>query len=262
MKCFSDCPTAALVALLLTGLVGAGLAQGPAPLIRYGGMHEALAKGEHQARVRVAELLEQEHLFAVGALEGLAGEITILDSVVYATTLTDEDQPLALDGAQAAATMLVGQAVPHWTRLPIADGVAPDRFDDTVRDAANGQGLDVSTPFLFVIEGMLTDVRLHVIHGACPVHARMNKLELAAERRPYELEIETLRGTVVGVYATDAVGKLTHPATSTHAHLIYVDEKTGEQITGHLERVGVAPGASLSVPSISAESSDERSRPR
>ena len=246
-----------LAAICLVAVVGTGFAQESTPLIHYGGMHETLAKGQHQARVHMGELDDHEHLYAIGALEGLAGEVTILDSVVFATTVTPQGQPRPLDGERVAATMLVGQSVARWTTLPIPEGVTPERFDDVIRNSAIAHDIDPATPFMFVVEGTFTDVRLHVLHGACPVHARINKLELAAEQRPYELEIATLRGTMVGVYAADAVGKLTHPATSTHAHLVYVDDVTGERITGHLERVGVGPGATLRIPDVAAPKSDE-----
>jgi alpha-acetolactate decarboxylase len=211
-------------------------------------MHETLAKGDFQARVDLADLLDQEQFYAVGAVAGLQGEITILDSAAYATSVTPDRRLDPLDGPATAATLLVGQTVPRWSGVTIDVEVTADDFDHVIHDAAAGQGVDTSMPFMFIVEGEMIDVRLHVINGACPVHARMKKLEIPDDRQPFEHESGRLRGTVVGVYAPDAVGKLTHPATSVHAHLIYVDETTGEQVTGHLERIGIAAGATVKVP--------------
>jgi hypothetical protein len=212
-------------------------------------MHETLAKGKHQARVRLADLLAAEHFYGVGAIEGLRGEITILDSAAFATAAASEDGLDSLDASTQAATLLVGQSVPRWTDIALQDAVTPEGFDDVIRDSAVGRGLDPVQPFMFLVEGDLIDVRLHVIDGACPVHARMQKLETPPDRHPYELNATRLRGTVVGVYAPDAVGKLTHPDTSTHAHLIFTDPKTGKRVTGHLERAGISGGATVKVPS-------------
>jgi hypothetical protein len=55
----------------------------------------------------------------------------------------------------------------------------------------------------------------------------------------------------VGVFAADSVGELTHPATSTHVHLIFEERDTGRLVTGHLERVGLAAGAVLKLPKSS-----------
>lgn len=57
-----------------------------------------------------------------------------------------------------------------------------------------------------------------------------------------------MSGTLVGVYAADSVGRLAHPATKTHTHLIYTDPATGERVTGQVERVGLAKGAALKLP--------------
>jgi hypothetical protein len=76
----------------------------------------------------------------------------------------------------------------------------------------------------------------------------MKKLDIDEGNRPFVLQAETMNGALIGVHAADAVGKLTHPATSTHAHLVYVDEETGERVTGHIERIGLAKDAVLKLP--------------
>ncbi|MCB9464207.1 MAG: acetolactate decarboxylase [Candidatus Eisenbacteria bacterium] len=236
--------------LALAFLVVPSLADSPPPLIQYGGMRLALAQGQNEARISLSDAVAIEHFFGVGAMAGLEGEITILDSHAFATTYGDRGSLVAADPSGVSATILVGQSVAAWSETVLEASVSPAKFDQTIREAAQASGLDPATPFAFVIEGDVTDVRLHVIHGACPVHARMNKLEIPADQAPYELEVDRISGTVVGIYAEDAVGKLTHPATSTHAHLIFVDSESGEQLTAHLEKVGIAEGARIRVPRV------------
>ena len=103
---------------------------------------------------------------------------------------------------------------------------------------------------MFSLDGEFTRVRLHIINGACPMHARLKKLELSKDRQPFEAQIPRVQGTLLGVYAKDSVGKLTHPGTSTHIHLKYVDESTGATITGHLEQIGLSAGAVLYLPLV------------
>jgi hypothetical protein len=181
-------------------------------------------------------------------LEGLKGEITVLDSVAVVTCVTPDGGPQAVAASDAKATLMVGQSVERWTRQALAEAVSHERFDETIGARAGGAGLETADPFVFVVEGTFADVRLHVINGACPIHARINKLEIAEGERPFELDVKNVSGTLVGVYAADAVGRLTHPATKTHTHLIYTDPATGERVTGHVERVGLAKGAVLKLP--------------
>ena len=220
-------------------------------MIRYGGMHETIGQQQHQGRVELEQVVRMPHFYGVGAMEGLDGEITIEDSKPILTSVTPDGQPLPVALENVKAALLVGQSVRGWTPIELIEDVPHRRFDDAVADAALRQGFDsedLARPFMFVIEGQFKDVRLHVINGACPLHARMHKIELRPEDRPFELEAETLDGTLVGVYAADSVGALTHPATSVHVHLIYTDPNTGKQVTGHVERIGVVSGAILKLP--------------
>ncbi len=240
-------PALALVtALALAGCQSAQALQ-QAELLRYGGMHETIGLKQHHGRVALSEVLDRPSFFGVGALEGLEGEITILDSAAVVTSVGPDGglEPRTPAGLQA--TLLVGRSISEWTTTTLEAAVSPDRLDAAIA-AAGGVGLDPAAPFMFVVEGALTDVRLHVINGACPVHARMKKLTLGEDERPFELEAAALTGTVVGVYAARSAGELTHPATGVHAHLIWADEATGQRVTGHLERFGLAPGAVVRLP--------------
>jgi len=239
-------------------LVGAGLAlvaipgiaqeSGDVALVQYGTMHEAIGQQHHQGRVGLSTLVNRPHFFGIAALEGLQGEITVFDSDVTITGVAAEGNLEPIRGDDLQATLLAGAYVPAWTEYKLEDDIAPAGFDEMVRDAATRSGVDVFKPFVFTIDGEFHDIRLHVIHGACPIHARMNKIQLAKEQMPFEGEFETIRGRLVGIYASDAVGKLTHPDTSTHVHLLFRDEASGENVTGHLERVGLAKDAVLRFP--------------
>lgn len=244
--------SAILSIIVLSTLGGTALAQtaSDGSIVRYGTMHEAIGEQQHQGRVRLSDLTKQPHFYAVAALEGLAGEVTIDDGKVVITGVDDAGQLRSLDDADGKrqATMLVGASVQSWDSQTIPSNVAPEDFDEFIADAASKAGMDLSKPFLFTIEGNFTNVRLHVIHGACPIHARMQKTELPTETRPFESDMEKVTGKIIGVFAKDAVGKLTHPATSTHMHLLFEDAKTGTRVTGHLEKVGLAKGAVLSLP--------------
>ncbi len=57
--------------------------------------------------------------------------------------------------------------------------------------------------------------------------------------------IKAIRCRRACIFSLTAVAMLTHPATSVHAHLIWDDPLTGQRLTGHLERFGLAPGAVL-----------------
>jgi len=77
----------------------------------------------------------------------------------------------------------------------------------------------------FKLQGKIKNIRLDVLNGACPVHARMNKLKLPAEKTPYKGNFKELSVTIVGIYAKDSVGKLTHPDTSIYTQYCLQKQK-------------------------------------
>ena len=99
-----------------------------------------------------------------------------------------------------------------------------------------------------MVEGDFGDARIHVINGACPVHARIKNTTVSKDKQPYEASLASVAGRLVGVYAKDAVGDLTQPATSVHAHLVFRDEESGDLLTAHTEQIGLRAGAVLSFP--------------
>jgi hypothetical protein len=101
---------------------------------------------------------------------------------------------------------------------------------------------------MFMLRGSFSDIHLHVINGACPVHARVRQIEIPESKRPFDTTIASLSGEVVGIFALDAAGKLTHPATSTHKHLVYRAYANAETLNGHVESMSVKRGTKLLLP--------------
>lgn len=240
-----------IAGLLAGGTVAAEDSDAPSgSLLQYGTMHEAIGQKQDQGRVRFSELIKRPHFYGVAALAGLQGEATIWDGNVTVTTVDEHGHLLASKGvsSEQQATMLVGAYVPSWTQHEETKPVTADALDAFIESTAKQAGVNLEKPFLFTIEGDFSDVDLHVINGACPVHARMKKIELSEEQKPFEAQMSEISGKVVGIFAKDAVGKLTHPATSTHLHLLYTDPETGKRVTGHLEKIGLQKGAMLRLP--------------
>ncbi len=218
-------------------------------LIQYGNMHETLAMKKFAGRVVLADLLKKPNFFAVGALEGLMGEVTIIDGKVVATEVDSNGQAKPVEGPleKRQATLLLGSYITEWSQIRITTDMSRPEFEAFITAAIAKSDLNPQEPIVFRVSGILNHARMHVIHGACPLHARMNKINLAKESQPYEHTLHKVDATVVAVFAKDAVGKITHPDTQIHAHLVH-KVSAGQAITGHLEDFSVGSGASLWLP--------------
>jgi alpha-acetolactate decarboxylase len=217
-------------------------------IVQYGTMHEAIGQQQHHGRVSLSELAKPG-FYGVAALERLAGEVTIHDGQLTVTTVGARGPRSIGDSSEnLEATLLVGARVPSWKESEVNREVEAVDFDKAIAAAAAAAGIDTSRPFVFTARGEFIDLDYHVINGACPMHARLKKIELTPEQSPFEGRLDSVRGTLVGVFAKSAVGELTHPGTSTHAHVIFRDVATGETLTGHVESVGLKPGTVLGLP--------------
>jgi alpha-acetolactate decarboxylase len=219
-------------------------------LVQYGKMHEVIGMQRHEGRVSLADLIQRPHFYGVGALAGLRGEISIIDGVPTVTEVIDPAHAKAVnaDADQRQATMLIGAYVDSWTESVIDRDLNDSELDDWISSEIERLGGDVNQPTIFMVDGSFNTVHLHVINGACPVHARIRQLTIPEEQLPFDATLENVSGQVVGVFAIDAAGKLTHPATRTHKHLVYRDVITGERLNGHVESITVIRGARLLLP--------------
>lgn len=232
------------------GIASCAATEEPAPagawrgdIERWGTLREALRNGQDQARVAVADVA-REDVYALGALEGLRGEITVIDGEVWISA-GDVQRPLTTRGpTQARATVLFAAEVREWRAIVVEEDVDPSELDLYIADQARVAGLDPSRPFPFVVEGELRHVSLHVLAGECPLRARMLGQELASP--PYRLHCASTAGRLVGLYAADSAGILCHMGSRTHVHVLL--ERDGG-LTGHVETVGLAAGAVLRLPS-------------
>lgn len=231
-----------LVLLLLTACSGH-----PPRVAQFGATREVLRGGQSQPRVHLAEFVTPNTI-AVGALAGLEGEITVLDGQTWvarrdglALTVTGP----APDPADHA-TLLTAAKVGAWqTEEVISTNPTPDHAPDAfIEWAARASGIDTTKPFPFTITADFDTLDLHVIHGACPIA----NPDLPPESRPWRWSAAgtPVHATIVGFYAPDAAGVMTHHGTAIHAHAII--GRDGEIITGHVERFTLPTHATLGLP--------------
>ncbi|MHC5001600.1 MAG: acetolactate decarboxylase [Planctomycetota bacterium] len=232
-----------LASATIAGLCGCTAPQ--SDVRQVGAMREVVRDGRTEPRIRVADAVSGPGTVAVGALAGLDGEITIVDGDVWVARVDGDDLHItgpAPNGTDQA-TLLTLADVTDWRSVVIDRAAAGSALETVIEQAARGQGIDTARPFAFVIDGRLDGLDVHVINGFCP--AGTVRAEGSAD--PWRWTSATpLDATVVGFFAPDAAGVMTHHGTSIHAHAIATVD--GRMITGHVDRMAVAPGARLRLP--------------
>lgn len=240
-------PTLTLGCALVLGSTW-GCAQRTVKVRQYGEMHKVLSGGAAAAKphVTLAQAMKEPHAYGVGALPGLEGEITVLDGKAYIAR--SHAGGIRVDGPETrptdSAAMLTVAHVDKWNVFKTNKALDQQGLEKFIAKCARLDGLDVEKPFPFVLQGKVTDLATHVLNGACPMRPGA---KLAADEQPWRYQSNRpMQAKIVGFYAADAVGKLTHAGTSVHAHALF--DFHGVTTTAHVERMAVAPGATLRLP--------------
>jgi len=192
--------------------------------------------------------LAAPHAYAVGAIKGGKGEITVIDSEIWLAYGKDglgKIQRRIPEGEQAA--LRVTAEVRNWKKFVVPKKMSESELYDFILDQAERYGLNTKKPFPFLIEGPLQDVRWHVINGPNPEftgHFRGHGGE--APFIQLKEHIEQTSGVIIGFYSANVQGVFTHPGESWHLHILIRDKEKA----GHVDEVVVGKGAVIKLPEI------------
>ena len=235
------------------GREGAGPGTAGVPEVEtFGTIAQLVRDHDAGAKVDLASVTRRPHAYAVGSLENLRGEITIVDGEVWLS------YPPARPGAavrvvktaggnEAAAFLVATHADERadWTAIDLPDGLAS-------RDAAarlarwareRGLGGPDGRPVPFRLDGELTSLTLAIVDGRLVPPGPGTEESM---KRAQVIETHArARGTLVGFCSFAPAGStFTIPGQPCHVHAVLPEERA----TGHAQDFVVAPGATLWMP--------------
>jgi acetolactate decarboxylase len=204
----------------------------------FGELRKIMHQGQTGPVFRVRDANAAPHAFAIGALSGLRGEVTILDGETWLAYPDGAHARVLRDpGTSEEATLFVLARVPAWRAVGVAARVPFDRLDDFIEETAAASGIDVSKPFPVRIEGPLVFARWHVVDGS-----RMGTGDSSHAdhvRTAVTGRLEGVDAQLVGFFARSAQGVYTHVGQRTHFHLI----DRASDTMGHVDEVEIGAGA-------------------
>jgi acetolactate decarboxylase len=214
----------------------------------YGSLYEVMHEGVTGNVVSLDRWKGVRDLYAVGALEGLRGEVTVVGGVAVASYPEGQGVRTArgLEVAREEACLLVAARVPAWRRDAIDRPIGSlDDLTALLAERADKHGLDPDEPFPFLLVGPVQRLDLHVIDGArLPEGASGHEAHLAASvRKTYEAGETTL----VGFYSKKHETVFTHQGERLHVHALVPGDLKPE-VTGHVDGLKLGKGALLSLP--------------
>jgi acetolactate decarboxylase len=180
------------------------------------------------------------HLYGLGPLEDLRGEVSIFAGVPSIARI-ERDAVVTAASWRARACFLVWAQVPAWSeRAPAAALAGLDEVEREVVALVGDAGLDPERPLPFRVRAIALQATFHVLDKRDGLPHNPERHEQAKVRRTLEHAAVEL----IGFYSRQHRGTFTPSESNLHVHLRTVDDR----ISGHLERIRLAPAARIAVP--------------
>jgi acetolactate decarboxylase len=210
-----------------------------------GSQREAMMMGKREALLDLQTLKGRPHLYGLGPLEWLGGEVTIADARPSVARIDSDRHIHVTETYDAGVAFFVWAEVPAWDTTPVPSDVTNLRqLERFVGEAGKRNGLTQAFPFL--ISGAAESVGFHVGNGKPDSPAGMESVMASAVS-------STLRkqpGTYVGFWSNQHHGIFTHMDQDIHVHLQTPDNT----ISGHVDTLELGGQMQLALPKSSSVS--------
>jgi acetolactate decarboxylase len=205
-------------------------------VVKWTGEMKATHAGDLSAHIKLESLQSLPHLYAVGPLEGMKGEISIFDSTPSIATVADQSVSTTKAWNHAAPFLVYAQ-VSQWSRVKIPASVTTTTELETfIVETAKKQGVDTVLPFPFKINCAPAALKYHVVaNDGYPQQNNFSRVSFTIEDKPVE---------IVGFYSEKHQGVFTQHGSNTHMHVKSADGKT----SGHIDELKLKGDAELFLP--------------
>lgn len=202
-----------------------------------GDLHSIMMKNQTGASIDLHDLQPGNDLHALGAVEGLDGEILIMNGEAMITK-TKADSFAVYRNFEDKAALLVYTHVSQWQETDIPEPMNLEQLEDFI--AQVGERNNLAEPIAFKIKGTASHIEWHIINGKQMKDGQLHNHQASGYRKlQADIEVEAL-----GFFSKNHQGVFTHQGQFTHIHF-----KTGDNTTsGHVDDLSLERNSTLFIP--------------
>jgi len=206
-----------------------------------GAQRETIMNGKLAAALDLKTLADHPHLYGLGPIEQLRGEVTIVDCRPALARVAADGTVNVTRSFDAGVPFFVWAEVPQWRETPIPAEVRS--FEDLERFvplAAKAAGLDAERPLPFLVGGLQDLIEFHILNriGDAPHNMELHK------KIQIKFDLEIVEASIVGFHSTRHRGVFTPGDSNIHIHFQTPDNRH----SGHIQKLEIGDGATLSLP--------------
>ncbi len=187
-----------------------------------GALRTIMMENKTGANIDLRDLKNQEHLYALGAVEGLQGEILVMNSEPILSQAIEDSFSIRND-FETKATLLVYTNVSEWSSQELEANLTNQELEMLIKQMGSENNL--STPFPFKIEGYASKLNWHIVNG------NSGQSHEGHATSGYNNKLQSSEVEILGFYSEAHQGIFTHMGENAHLHFKTVDGS----IAGHVD---------------------------
>ena len=211
-------------------------------IVRYNGaLKNMMHNGDLSSKADLTNFQETKHLYALGAIENLKGEIQIFNSQSF-NSFVEDNSMVINDNFEHKACLLVYTSVEEWHSIDIPSTVKSHKqLEKFIKESAHTNNIDTNQPFPFLLEGIVTSFDWHVINwkNGDTEHSHEKHVNSGLHGTKDNLAIDML-----GFYSNAHHSIFTHHTTNIHVHFKTKDGK----MAGHVDNMNLGTRMVLKLP--------------
>jgi acetolactate decarboxylase len=189
-----------------------------------GDLKSVMKKGFLHGNIYI-DTINKDHLYGMGPIAYLKGEITILNGTSYISTITDDSMMKIVETFDVRAPFLGYAHIANWDTLAIPDSVVTLKQLEVYLERLTQEA---DCPFFFQIKGVVAKALIHVVNLPEGSIIRSHDDAQSGKKSDYIIDKEV---DILGFFSKNHTSVFTHHDSFLHMHLITKDL----QHMGHID---------------------------
>jgi acetolactate decarboxylase len=202
------------------------------PLIKFSGKMSKIGQENRVDAEILLDTIKGKHIYAIGPVENLRGEILVWDSKQFVAAITEDKKPYLQKNVKSLkAIFLVYADISQWDTVLLTNKISSlTDLEKTITNAAHMNGTDTTSAFPFLLLAKVKEGAGHIMYKDTSVTV-INSTTLKAAN--YKNTFNNQYAQMLGFYSQHHQTVFTHHDSFVHIHYRLANKYQA----GHLDQV-------------------------